>query len=369
MNKSSSFTRRLRVTSPDIELEEECRHLKETEKHLNVRFRDFDHDTQLPVGYSVSSMADLQMRIEKLGELICSSPEGLQKRLLEAERKLEEVAAIQISQLDILGSFKNCLSRLDKLEQQLLCSSQVCLESHSQQELRLRKLEQHMGQEVDPALAMSSHRIQKLEQAEMDRVADYLDLEQRLSRTFRSNLDELVSSRLEQLKQTWRLAHLVDFPELPAGKAEQSQEARPSQAQSAHMDSRSILVYNGDERVNGIYSPVRPGSKSGKSPIPAFVPGAAVGPLIWRKQGEDRLHITNTEGAWWITEDTGSLSTDLYRTPKDAGLFTGRVNDPCSAPVDVPWVACAGGTETGAAPKTKWAVQPFRLSQVPSLQS
>lgn len=95
---------------------------------------------------------------------------------------------------------------------------------------------------------------------------------------------------------------------------------------------QSIEVYGaGDERVNGIYIPVKSLPRK----------GYAVGPLKWRKQDSDWIYIMNTEGSWWIGH-FANCTEDLYCTYTVVADECGA-NNHMRPPVDLPdgcWQAC-----------------------------
>lgn len=82
----------------------------------------------------------------------------------------------------------------------------------------------------------------------------------------------------------------------------------------------------GDDRVNGRFVPV--------DSLPPK--GVSVGPLTWRKEDSDWLHLMNSEGCWWIGH-YANCTEDLYSTmsaPKGESAIS-DVNNYMNPPVNL----------------------------------
>ena len=78
-----------------------------------------------------------------------------------------------------------------------------------------------------------------------------------------------------------------------------------------------------------------------------------VGPLIWRKQGEnDWLHICHGKGTWRIGHYRNTTEPSLNATE---ALFKGGGPDMNAPPVGITWEPCAGNS-SGQAPVTEWEI-------------
>jgi hypothetical protein len=109
-------------------------------------------------------------------------------------------------------------------------------------------------------------------------------------------------------------------------------------------EKKLVVSGAGDARVNGVYVPI--------SKLPAG--GANVGPLIWRHETTDWIHIVNGEGCWWIGH-YANCTEDLY--------FSGNAdyeeNEKGNPPVGIQFSPCENGGPwfkgTHPAPSIDWA--------------
>jgi len=103
----------------------------------------------------------------------------------------------------------------------------------------------------------------------------------------------------------------------------------------------------GNPEADGVYHPVA-----------ALPPGGAwVGPSIWKKHGSTGIHISHSEGCWWIG-DYRNCTNDLYMTHDVASS---------TPPVGIVFQPCTNGGPwfkgVAPAPRLWWGGEPGPVSE------